>query len=167
MKLKGVIVQLGAVVALLTLLFFAFFYGVLPFATNKDSIVDVPDLNGMTLEEAIRLLKTNDLKYEVTDSAYNSAKKPLTVLHQFPAAFANVKINRKINLRLNAKIPPSVSYPDLTSSSYDFALEQLGSLELKIGTIEYRPDIADNAILESQIDHEVLANLFPEELELI
>ena len=120
--------------------------------TNKDSIVTVPDLQGMTFTEATDFLKTKDLGYEVTDSSYNLELPAFTVLGQYPKPLAKVKINRKINLKLNAKKPPTVKYPDLNGSTFEFAQNQLKTLDLRIGTIEYRPDIAQNSILESKIN---------------
>src|SRR5687768_15110112 len=148
--LKGLLTHIAIVIGLLLLLSFTFFYKILPGVTNKDSIVTVPDLQGMTLSEASNFLETRDLGYEVTDSSYNLDLPPLTVLGQYPKPWTKVKINRKINLKLNAPKPPTVKYPDLNGSTFEFAQSQLKSLDLRIGTIEYRPDIAQNSILESK-----------------
>lgn len=148
--LKGLLAHVGIVIGLLLLLSFTFFYKILPGMTNKDTVVTVPDLQGMTLTEASGFLKTKELRYEVTDSSYNLELPALTVLGQYPKPLAKVKINRKINLKLNAKRPPTVKYPDLYGSTFEFAQNQLKSLDLRIGTIEYRPDIAQNSILESK-----------------
>jgi beta-lactam-binding protein with PASTA domain len=114
--------------------------------------VTVPNLNGMSFDEAKKFLETRELSYEVTDSAYNSEASPLTVLEQYPRPLSKVKTGRKINLKLNARSSPLVSFPDLTGSSFDFAQKQLGSLDIKIKTIKYRPDIAANSILESSLN---------------
>ncbi len=62
-----------------------------------------------------------------------------------------MKIDRKINLTLNAKIPSNVPYPDVTGSTFEFAQKQLKSLGFTVGSIQYRPDIAHNAVLESRV----------------
>lgn len=148
--LKGLLTHVGIVIVLLLLLSFTFFYKILPGVTNKDRFVTVPDLQGMTLSEVDDFLKAKDLGYEVTDSSYNLDLPPLTVLGQYPNPLTKVKINRKINLKLNAKRPPTVKYPDLNGSTFEFAQDQLKALDLRIGTIDYRPDIAQNSILESK-----------------
>lgn len=120
--------------------------------TNKDRIVTVPDLTGMSFEEARSSLETRELNYEVTDSAYNSEESPLTVLDQFPRPLSKVKIERKINLKLNAKNAPLIIIPDLTGSTFDFAQKQLKTLDIRIGSVKYRPDIAINSILEISLN---------------
>jgi beta-lactam-binding protein with PASTA domain len=149
---KGLLIHVSLVLGLFCILSFTVFYKVLPSLTNKDEIVTVPDLKGMSVDEAVQFIKDKDLEIEVTDSSYNAELAPLTVLDQFPKANSKVKINRKINLKLNARTPPTVHYPDLAGSTFDFAQKQLKNLDLKIGTIQYRVDIAHNAILESRVN---------------
>ena len=153
---KGLLIHVGVVAGVLALLSIIFFYKVLPSLTNKGNVVTVPDLTGMTMGEAAEILRTKDLEYVVADSSYSSDTAPLIVLEQYPKPSAIVKIHRKINIGLNARIPPSISYPDLTGSSYDIALGQLRSLDVRIGTVEYQQDIADNSILESKVNDKVV-----------
>ncbi len=146
--LKGLLINVGLAAGLLIILSFTFFYKVLPGITNKDKVVTVPDLTGMSFEEAKKFLETRELGFEVTDSAYDSEMKPLTVLEQFPKPLSKVKIQRKINLKLNARNAPLIAIPDFTGSTFDFAQRQLKSLDLKIASVKYRPDIAPGSILE-------------------
>lgn len=150
-SLRGLLINISLAVGLLTILSFTFFYKVLPSVTNKGEVVTVPDLNGMTFEEAKKFLETRELGYEVTDSAYNSESAPLTVLEQFPRPLSKVKIERKINLKLNARNAPLIIVPDLTGSTFDFAQKQLKTLDIRIGSVKYRPDIAINSILEMSL----------------
>jgi beta-lactam-binding protein with PASTA domain len=113
--------------------------------------VTVPDLKGMSIDEVNKFTSTKDLAIEVSDSSYNSRFPPQTVLEQYPEPNSNVKIDRKINLTLNAKIPPNVPYPDVTGSTFEFAQKQLKIFGFTVGSIQYRPDIAHNAILESKL----------------
>jgi eukaryotic-like serine/threonine-protein kinase len=126
--LKGLLIHLSLAACLVMLLSFTFFYKVLPNATNKNKVVTVPDLNGMSFEEAKIFLETRELSFEVTDSAYDSELKPLTVLEQFPKPLSKVKIQRKINLKLNARNAPLVVIPDFSGSTFDFAKRQLQTL---------------------------------------
>lgn len=154
--LKGLLIHLSIVLGLFCILSFTVFYQVLPFVTNKDEIVTVPDLKGMSLDEAMEFIRDKDLRIEVTDSSYSPASDPLTVLEQFPEPHAKVKPNRKISLTLNARIPPAVTFPDLSGSTFDFAQTQLENLDLRIGRVSYQPDIAHNAILESRLNGQKL-----------
>ena len=98
----------------------------------------------------MEFIRDKDLKIEVADSSYSPESDPLTVLEQFPRAHAQVKPHRKISLTLNARIPPTITFPDLTGSTFDLAQKQLRNLDLRIGSVSYRPDIAHNVILESR-----------------
>jgi beta-lactam-binding protein with PASTA domain len=151
-SLKRLLIHIGVIMGLFCLLSFTVFYKVLPWVANKNKIVTVPDLKGMSIDEAAKFIRDRDLEIEVIDSSFNAEVAPLIVLQQFPKPNAKVKIKRKITLILNARIPPTVSYPDLTNSTFDLAQKQLQSQDLKIGTIQYRVDIAHNAILESRIN---------------
>jgi beta-lactam-binding protein with PASTA domain len=149
--LRGLLFNICLILSLLCILCFLIFYFVLPTITNKGKIVTVPNLKGMSIEEATQFAANKDLTVEVTDSSYDSNVHPLTVLEQFPEPDARVKINRKINLKLNAKIPPSITFPNLIGSTLDFAQKQLTSLDLKTGSINFRPDMAVNTVLEVNI----------------
>ena len=155
--LKGLLIHLSIVLGLICILSFTVFYTVLPSVTNKDEIVTVPDLKGMSLDEAMEFIIDKDLRIEVADSSYSPESDPLTVLEQFPQPHAKVKPHRKISLKLNAQIPPTIAFPDLSGSTFDFAQKQLKQLDLRIGTVSYRPDIAHNTILESRAKGEKLS----------
>ncbi|WKZ59824.1 MAG: PASTA domain-containing protein [Cyclobacteriaceae bacterium] len=157
MSLKKLLFTIIFVSGILGLLSFTFFYRILPSLTNKDQLVTVPDVKGMSLEEAKNFLKSKDLDFNISDSAYALDLKPLTVLKQYPSPNEKVKINRKINLVLNSQNPPVVSLPALKGMSLDFALQQIKSLDLKINTIEYKPDIAHNTVIEVKVNDSVVA----------
>lgn len=151
MTLKKLLLSLIIIIGLLGLFSFGFFYELLPTLTNKDQVVTVPDIRGMTLDEAADFLKSKDLDFSVSDTAYNLDKPPLTILEHYPRPNSKVKVNRKINLIVNAQNPPTVLFPDLNGFSFEFAQRQLRTFDLRLGTIQYKPDIAHNAVLESKV----------------
>ncbi|MEO7990504.1 MAG: PASTA domain-containing protein [Chryseolinea sp.] len=146
--IKSLLINFGLAAGLLILLSFTFFYKVLPNLTNKGKVVTVPDLKGMNFDEAKKFLETRELSFEVTDSAYDSEMEALTVLEQFPRPLSKVKIQRKINLKLNARNAPLIAILDLTGSTLDFVQRQLRTLDIKIASIQHRPDIATGSVLE-------------------
>ncbi|MFD1000406.1 PASTA domain-containing protein [Ohtaekwangia kribbensis] len=150
-SVRGLVLNIGLVLVLLGLMSFVFFYKVMPYVTNQNKVVTVPDLRGMTNKEAVRFLAARQLQYEFGDSLFRADVDPLLVLDQYPKANSKVKIYRKIKLNLNAATPPLVVYPDLSGFTYQFARQQLESLGLSIGNIYYKSDIAVNAVLESQL----------------
>ena len=150
-SVRGLVVHVGLVLVLLGLMSFVFFGKVMPYVTNKNKVVTVPDLRGMTNTEAIRFLEARQLQYEFGDSLFRTDVDPLVVLDQYPKANSKVKVYRKIKLNLNAATPPLVAYPDLNGFTYQFAKQQLESIGLGIGKIDYKVDIAVNAVLASHI----------------
>ena len=150
-SVRGLVLNIGLVLGLLGLTSFAFFYQVMPYITNQNKVVTVPDLSGMTSKEAVRFLEARQLQYELGDSLFRADVNPLIVLDQYPKANSKVKIYRRIRLNLNAATPPLVVYPDLSGDTYQFAKQQIESLGLSVGNIDYKADIAVNAVLESQL----------------
>lgn len=141
---KHLLFTLGFGVVIILILFFIY----LPISTNHGETITVPDIKGQQLSDLEKILISRNLRYEVnTDSGYSAAKNPLTVLDQFPKANAKVKENRKIYVTLNARIPPLVRMPDLIDKSLKIAQMTIESFDLKVGTIEYVPDNALNAII--------------------
>ena len=125
-----------------------FFYVYLPFSTNHGEAITVPDVYGIPMDQLDEVLINRNLRYEInSDSGYNSALAPLTVLKQFPLPNSKVKENRKVYITLNALDAPLVNMPDLTNGSLKNALMILTTNDLKFGTSQYVPDLAFNAVL--------------------
>jgi len=156
MQLRKFLLHITLAIGLLCLLSFTFFYKILPSITNKDMVVSVPDVSGMTLKQAEKFLKARDLQIDVIDSSFDATHPPLTVLYQYPKPGSKVKIYRTIDLKLNARNPPEISFPDLTGTTLDFAQRQLKSCDLTLGGIRYKQDIAHNAILEARVNGQLI-----------
>ncbi|WP_448518337.1 PASTA domain-containing protein [Rhodoflexus sp.] len=125
-----------------------FFYVYLPLTTNHGESITVPDLEGMTLQEAERFLEERELRYIVTDSSYNPKMPPLAILSQDPIKNSKVKVNRRIHLVVNATRPPMEQLPNIIDNSVKQADQILESYGFKRGEIRYVSDIASNAVLK-------------------
>lgn len=130
-------------------LIMVFFYNFLPSYTNHGETITVPDLRGLAHVDLDDYLADRDLRYEVeADSGYSSEYPPLTVLKQYPRAGSKVKSNRKIFINVNKTNPRKVRMPDLVDASVKSAQMVLESYGLEVGSIEYKPDLAQNAVLD-------------------
>jgi beta-lactam-binding protein with PASTA domain len=147
---KDIFVHIGIIVCLLLMWFLGFFFIYLPSSTHHGESITVPDLNGRAFDDAVKFLEEHDLRYEVSDSAFQVGKKPLTVLSQYPKPGAKVKQNRKIYLTIVAKNPPMVRMPKLVDLSLQSAELQLQSFDLVPGEYQYKADLAENTILEQR-----------------
>ncbi|MEZ4799071.1 MAG: PASTA domain-containing protein [Flavobacteriales bacterium] len=74
--------------------------------TDHGEQVSVPDLTGMTAEEAEDLLGQNNLSILVVDSIYTKNAKGGTILDQTPIADAKVKDGRQVFVTVYRKLPP-------------------------------------------------------------
>lgn len=130
-------------------------FRVLAMYTKHDETITLPDLQGLSIEQMEKILENKKLKYKITDSAtYKINIKPFTILGQDPKPMAVVKENRTIYLTVNAKNPPKVVMPNLVSKSMTQAERILSSLDLRIGELIYKPDLALNSVIEQQIGGE-------------
>jgi beta-lactam-binding protein with PASTA domain len=148
-SIKDVALHLLLIIITITLLILGFFYIYLPKTTNHGETLTVPDLEGMPFANVDEVLTERNMRYEVqADSSYSADYPPFTILKQYPAAGSKVKENRKISLSLNAANPPLVKMPRLEDGSVKNAQMVLESFGLVLGEIEYKPDLAQNAVLE-------------------
>jgi len=128
------------------LLLIAFFS--LRYYTKHGEGLDVPDVRGLSITQAINRLETLGLRYEI-DSIYVMDKPPGVVTDQDPDPATFVKDNRTIYLTINATQAPTVKFPDIEFKSLREAQAILESYRLKLGDTTYRPDVSRNVVLEA------------------
>jgi beta-lactam-binding protein with PASTA domain len=145
---KALWYNLSAMVGIGFLLIILFFYAYLPITTHHGETISVPDLEGMNIKELDDFLGDRDLRFFVADSSYDHRFPPLTVLKQDPTKGAKVKVNRRIHLTLNARMPPMERLPNIIDNSMKQATQILESYGFKIGNVKYVPDVAANAVIK-------------------
>lgn len=129
---------------------------VLDIYTLHGRTILVPDLEGYYPDIAGALLTEKDLRYIVNDSIFDNTRERGTIALQDPAPGTEVKRNRTIYLTTVAVLPEMVPMPDLTDLSRRQAVTLLETHGLRVGRIEYRPDIARNAVLEQKYNNGVI-----------
>ncbi|MFI5221981.1 MAG: PASTA domain-containing protein [Bacteroidia bacterium] len=121
---------------------------VLNYVTRHGESLTVPDLRGLKVNDVQRILSEKNLRFTIIDSVYFADKPLLSVVEQNPPAQAKVKVGRMIYLSINANAAPQVSLPQLVDVSVRQATQMLLSSGLKTGRIIYKPDIAQNVVLD-------------------
>lgn len=116
----------------------------------------VPDLNGMTVTEAETAGRAGRLKIEVADSVYVPDSLPGVIMLQRPQAGTEVKSGRRVAVTVNATAPRMVRIPFVTGVSRRQAENDLRTAGFKIGEPVYRPDIADDYVLETRFGGRVV-----------
>ncbi len=134
-----------AIISIGTILCAIFFS--LRFYTRHGEGISVPNLKGMNINDAITLLESSDLDYQV-DSVFILDRKGGLVIEQDPDPNTNVKTNRTIYLTIVTSQAPDVKFPDIENKTFREALAILESYGLKLGDTTYTADIARDAVLE-------------------
>jgi beta-lactam-binding protein with PASTA domain len=130
---------------------------VLNSTTRHGEALTVPDITGMSIDDAIQILDAKHLKYMITDSLFFEDKPKNSVLDQNPSPQSKVKEGRIIYLTLNSTKAPLVNMPNLIDVSLRQAQVMLQSLGLKTGKLIYKPDIAQNVVLNQQYNNDNIA----------
>ncbi len=124
----------------------------LPSVTHHGQVITVPDLTGMSVNEAERFLRTRGMDYVVSDTSYSRKHKLNVVLSQTPSAGEKVKQGRRIALTINPKDPPKKKVPKLDGEQIDDVRRILENANLEIGRINYKPDFGKDVVLEFYIN---------------
>lgn len=116
--------------------------------TNHGISYPVPNLTGLTINEAVESAQANQLKIVIIDSVYNTKYGPGTIVDQQPVANSNVKENRTISLTINSMELEKVVLPKLTDISFRQAQVLIENSGLFLENILYRPSEYHDLVLE-------------------
>lgn len=130
---------------------FAMDQWVMPWYTNYNQGVTVPDVTKMSIEEAQTLIESYGLRHVVIDSRPHEAFPPDYVIDQTPAGALIVKPNRKIYLTTSTTDRPMVTVPEVVNLSLNNAQIQLQNHGLRDGNITYESSRFRNAVLRQSI----------------
>ncbi len=148
--LKSVYVRhiLLAVLLSLVLLFAA--GRVLKWYTKFGEVVVVPDLRGLYPGDLDYLPDASHFRMVIIDSVFDPEKKKGSIAFQDPPPSSIVKENRTIYLTLVAILPEQVSMPKLTDMTIRQATAVLETYGLKVGQLDYIPDIGRNTVIRQR-----------------
>jgi len=138
------------------LLFFILVVIGLRLYTHHNKSYPVPDFKGLNLDRADQLAKYNNLRYKIVDSTYMSFMPKGCVIDQHPMAGVNVKKNRTVFLTVNAYNMPKIEMPRVVGYSYRQGKSILESSGLRVGKLIYKPDFAENNILQQMYKGKVV-----------
>ena len=118
--------------------------------TRHGKEVTVPDLSGLSVQDAASVAGAADLVVLVSDSVYMKRMPRGAVVSQLPRAGSKVKPDRKIALTINSQVPKKVTMPNLIHVSLRQAKAELAAKGLVLGKLNYVSDIATNNVLQQQ-----------------
>jgi eukaryotic-like serine/threonine-protein kinase len=108
--------------------------------TRHNAKAEVPELKGLTFDEAKAKLAERDLGIEVIDSVYNDQAAKGSVVEQNPRAGRTVKPDRTVYVVMNSSQPKMLNMPALVNLSKRQALSVLEIIGIKVREVQYRPD---------------------------
>lgn len=115
--------------------------------------VQVPNIKGITVDEAKEMLETDQLKLVVIDSTYSDKVPFGTIVEQDPTPDSHVKHGRAIYVTINASGKRQVQLPDLRDISYRQAEATLRGLGLVVDEeYDYEPSEYRDLVLDVKAD---------------
>jgi beta-lactam-binding protein with PASTA domain len=112
--------------------------------THHNEAIEVPDLTGLQVEDAKKLLEDKNLRLATVDSVFEVPKEKKNVAYgavidQNPKPGEKVKRNRRFYIVIRSVSPPMVEMPDLIDLSLRQAIGILESKGLKLGKAIKKP----------------------------
>ncbi len=154
-KSKSLTKQIFLMVSVVFIVFFLV-YNSLMIYTKHNRYIEVPNLSGLNLDDAIDVLKKNRLKYEVLDSSKFFVEIPnYSIISQIPLKKELVKKNRKIYLNVNPRNFQKVSLPNVIQITKRNAESILTALGFQVLEYNYVDDIGKDMVLDVLYEGEI------------
>ena len=122
-------------------------YIVMPAYTRQNQNRIMIDIKNRNLDDVIKILKSENYRYEVSDTLYTNKFKLGTIVDQYPKPNTRVKSGRTVRLKI-AQPEKSVAIPNLIGQSRRSAELELNQMGLIIDTVytEYNPEYPNGTI---------------------
>lgn len=125
-------------------------YGVLKWLdkyTLHNKAVIVPDIKGLSMDEAVIFIQNNGLRYDVIDSVFTKDVAPGAIVEIIPGAGSKVKEGRTLFLTINATTSQMAEIPEVEDLSFRQAYALLKSRGFNNIETKYVPgDYKDLAV---------------------
>ena len=122
-------------------------YLVMPVYTRQNQNRVMIDIKNRSLDDAIKVLESENYRYEVSDTLYTNKFQLGTIVDQYPQPNTRVKSGRTVRLKI-AQPEKSVAIPNLIGQSRRSAELELNQMGLLIDTVytEYNPEYPNGTI---------------------
>lgn len=150
-------IQVGLILGASALVLWGIFAGLSAY-THHNDYVKVPDVSGLSFDEAQIRLEQAGLRSQIMDSVYNEKARAYTIIEQTPKAQEMVKEDRRIYLVINTGNKPKIKAPNLVDMSLTLAKAVIKNRGLVLGQISMAYDpIGNNLVLAQQCKGQTLA----------
>ncbi|MDR0824626.1 MAG: PASTA domain-containing protein [Prevotella sp.] len=139
---KNLLMMAGVIIVIMIVILI-----LLTFYTKHNESITIPAVKGLQVQEAIGILSSSDLKYEISDSTYEAEGAPGSIIDQIPKERSNVKKRRTVFLVVKAKNVQMVVIPELKDYSRRQAESQLNSLGFTNVIIKEEPSAYQGLVI--------------------
>lgn len=116
----------------------------------------VPEVRGLSREEAMRQLEARQLALAVSDSVYNRTYEPSRIIEQDPKPGEFVKPGRRVYVVINSATRPQVPFPPVVDMSLRQARATLEGAEFTVDRVIYQPSDYKDLVLSAVYDGRVV-----------
>ena len=122
-------------------------YLVMPAYTRQNQNRIMVDIKNRNIDDALKILKSENYRYEVSDTLYTNKFQLGTIVDQYPKPNTRVKSGRTVRLKISQP-EKSVAIPNLIGQSRRSAELELNQMGLLIDTVytEYNPEYPNGTI---------------------
>lgn len=138
-KHLALIIAAGFILMWITLFFLRLY-------TFHGQSIEVPDFSGKTMEEVKDMRESRHYNFLIVDSVYDNSKTPGSVVSQLPLPGSHVKKGRTVYITIIAYTAEKTKLPNLIDFTSRQATALLETHGLKVGKIEYVPDVGQTVI---------------------
>ena len=128
--------EIGIFLATGLLLVFLFNYLVMPLYINERNTVFTPNLEGLDIDTAQSLSKSEGIEAVVVDTIFTNDINPNIVLEQFPAVGKEVKSGRAIKLKITS-LNKKVIVPELLGKTLRASEIELNQIGIAVDSVYY------------------------------
>ena len=105
--------------------------------TRHNEAVVIPDVKGMTMEEAAPFLAEKGIRYNIIDSVFSKDVDPGAIVEIVPTPGSKVKEGRIVFVTINAKTSQMARIPEVQDLSFRQAYALLTSIGFKSIEVKY------------------------------
>lgn len=124
--------------------------------TRHNQAVEVPDVKGLSVEEAEPFFASRGLHYSIIDSVYAKDVKPGAIIEVNPEIGSKVKEGRNLYITINAHGSQSALLPELRDLSVRQAQALLEATGFEDIEIEYVPGEFRDLVIEVESNGNIL-----------
>ena len=109
---------------------------IMPIYINQRNVIVIPDLEGLTLEEAENISQSEGIEIVVADTIFTNDLNPDIILEQFPSSGKSVKLGRSIKVKIT-QFNQKILVPSLIGKTLRAAEITLDQNSIELDSIYY------------------------------